>query len=152
MKKNEPVTGRQRALIRKWTLARILEQQEIAAKLDLSRVAVWKVQKALGLSARPTLSKKTQKRIATLLRKQWPGRRIERELGIGPRWIARIARRMRHRRRRGSIGCAYRLSAPEVTAIRRAITKSERTIAKKFHVSRSWLRRFRLGSFSRKPK
>jgi hypothetical protein len=156
MKKNKPVTARQKALIEKWTRAGVLEQQEIAAKLDLSDVAVWKIQKQLGLRQRvperEPLSKKTESKIIEMLRQNVARVLIARETGVSLDRIHGIARRIRFRRQRGSVGCGYGLRPPEVAAIRKALTKSEQALCKRFHISRSWLRHFRVGSFSRKRK
>jgi hypothetical protein len=87
-----------------------------------------------------------------MLRQNLGRLRIARGLKVGLRDIDFISRRICFRRRRGSPGIAYRLRPLEIARIREAITQSERAIAKKFHVSRWWLRRFRLGNFSRKHK
>jgi hypothetical protein len=154
--KNQPVTSRQRALIKKWTLAGKLEQQEIAARLDLTRAGVWMVQRELRVrqrvSDREPLSQKTQNKISAMLKKNLGRIRISRETGVTLGKIDGIARRIHFRRRRGSVGVGYRLRKPEIARIREALSESERTLCKRFHVSRWWLRKFRLGSFSRKPK
>jgi hypothetical protein len=155
VKKNKPVTARQRALIRNWTCAGELEQQEVAARLGLTRATVWKTQKKLGIRQlvrdRLPLSEATENKIIMMLRQNCGRMRITRETGVALSRIDRIAKRIHFRRQRGSATCAYRLTASEIARIRRAVTESERAICKQFHVSRV-VAAFSCGEFFKETK
>jgi hypothetical protein len=101
--KGEPVTNRQRALIKKWTRARKLQQQEMGAKLGLCYQTVLHTQKKLGLRQyvpdRQPLSKKTESKIVGMLRQNLGRLHIARQLGVSLEKIDRISLRIRFRRR-----------------------------------------------------
>jgi hypothetical protein len=148
-------TDRQREMIRKLTVAGV-PQKQIARRVGLTRFSVWKNQKRLGLrqfvAERVPLSETTKRKIISMLRQNLGRLRIARELGVSLEKIDKITRRIKFRRRRGSVGCRYKLTGPEIARIRQALTESEQVLCKRFHISRWWLRRFRVGSFSRKRK
>ncbi len=154
MRGSAKVTAAERETIRRLTVAGHMPQQQIADKLRRTRHTIWKIQKELRLcqrvANREPLSENTKKKLVAMLRQNAGRIRIARDTGITVDKIDKIARSIRFRRRRGSVGCAYRLSPSEVRAIRRAVTQSERRLCKKFHISREWLRHFRVGSFSRR--
>ena len=150
-----PTTAAQVATIAKLTRSGT-QQKKIAATLGLCPPTIAKAQRLLGLRQRvpdrEPLPEETKKQIISMLRDNVPRLRIARELGVSLDKLHSIAKRLHFRRQRGSVGCAYKLTPAEITAIRKALTRSEESICKKFHVSRWWLRKFRLGDFSRRKR
>jgi uncharacterized protein YerC len=154
MKGSGLATNRQREAIRKLSVAQV-PQNNIIAETGLSRATIWKVQKTLGLPQRRRpvpLPKKIEKKIVKLLKKGWGRRHIAQHLGIGEGKIKRVMQKTRHRKPRGSANTRYNLTAPERRAIRKALYENESRIAKRFHVSRTWLSAFRMRKFLGRSK
>jgi hypothetical protein len=136
-----PATEQQRHHVKMFSIAG-MRQRDIAKEVGLIPQTVGKIQRALGLApharAHEPVPRETVHAVLRLLRKGHGEPRIATELCLPRHIVRKIMVRYGIR-----VGKRYDLSIEDLRDIRRDLRESERAIAKKYHVPRGWISRFR---------